>query len=811
MSDLTPIALAKLGQTFPVGQVIQGVAQPNANWLALDGSSYPKANYPALANILTGLPFTLSEASWSSPQGVPQPRMNTYTWRQLPDETILVWGYDTGSYVSYERRIIWGKPSTGWKTCLLPAPAGTAYNAALYSAFVCGNVVMAIAMNSSTTYALYKSLDGGVTWTVITLAGLFTKVVCDATGLNIMAVDTSQIVNVSVDGGANWVKLYQIQTPAGNQGNYATVGAFYAIDYDATTGEWVFLAQSRDTAATPNYYFWYCRSVGGPGGPYTCTNILGTNVYPGGVTPANMAITSKRGNNLVINWYSPNTTAYMFAYSTDGGFTWTKNTAGTEGIPGWGLALWAGRIYCCVDGGPTNLYYAPSGTQSWVLAGVIWPASSNMPSGNYASVWSATHLTVYTPNRSLFDASNALTTVYHENSHSTDVFSIYESGVMYYYRQYATTIKTQNTAGDDGATDGLPILDRAGKTQIGCQAYANYDVNPMAYTDGSTTYMVSNYGEAHVSTDGINFTTKAAYPYNFTAGADPSSGYRYLPRSCFIGPQGYFFGTWQAYYSNTASLATVGYTTWAPAPGLQRFGTAANLNYSASFTDGCGNANYLLFIEYGSASTIYTRQITSSTAVSAYLTLNGRNIGCGTPTRVAYVNSTWLVFNTAGQLFWCTDSDPYTGTWNVIGNIPGTIVGAGYVGGSWVIATTTALWRASVLNAGGWALVNFTPPNAIAGTWAPVWISTGLGFLAVGGTKCFAVTGDGITWAYFDVTTLADANIENFTMVQGPAWLAYTPSRAMVRFTLNTAASGNFIAPAIPNKTPGLTYYIKAK
>ena len=816
--SIDAITLNTLNQAFPIGFVAEAPVAPSSAWLALDGSSYLKASYPALAPQMSSNQLALAEASFALPYGAVQQRVQINAWRRQPDGTTVGFGSMTGNTGSQESRVAWGTVAGGWKSSFIPASGAGYWD--IYRPYVCGSVVvMGGYYNTTPTYRIIKSTNAGASFTQMQVTFQPLRMACDATGSNFLASDGTYLY-WSTDGGMSW---QQTRT-------FGAIGTCFvqAVEWDSTTNEWwitftgqdsgasnwykSYIAKTTSISGTPTWTTYMVHSTGGTAGSdgigtmiVKRGNLIATGIRLYGQTQDAIVYSPDNG----VTWYT--TTNVVYWSSTSNGAAGTNAAGSTTGNAGYcqqGFeVLNAMVIFPLADG--SALQYATAGGAPVTLCTLTAGAHNGI-------IGSANYVCWNRGQRVMVDTSKTVTNPYNETAnHGAEFFAVYDSSSgspkLYTHGNYEPFIRLYLGAGDDGNCDCARLLDQTGRTIGPFNAYTPVNIDPYSWTDGTNSYVLGSLGEVFSSPDGVNLTTRAAKPFNL---AWDNYNERAVPQSCFLGPQSTLFAAWK--YWNASNTYQGLFISWQPTATWRNYVTATGANVSTGngYYDLCGNGSFILAV--AGTSTISSRNITGATALNAYLSLTSRSLGgVGNMVRCWYLGNTWFLLDSGGALYAGNDNaDPNLATFVKITTIPNAVIAVGYAGGITTAFTATHCWKTgNPTTPSAWTInPGFLPPGIAANTFIPRATWTMPGYTVVGGYRLFAVSTDGVNWAFFDVTTLADVDITQVYGFQGPSFIAITSGRYQYKFTVTASASGTlFLMPAIQHRTPGMAYFARAK
>ena len=283
--------------------------------------------------------------SWSQQSGAPSQRYATFIIDDIGNTAITTSitniSGTQGPFVTIDRGATWTRKATG-----MAFPPGAA---TLACCLARSKPSVMYASVESAGY-LYKSTNGGDSWTELTSAGLrdWRSIYCDSVGSNIVATAWNSYIHRSTDGGSNWTVL-------SNSGQY--------INWDQT-----FISDDGRTIA-------------------------------GAISGLNIAVSTNGGSNFTLNssfgnyfWRGLSGSSdgrVLFAghlngaaLSKDSGATWVditssiggtgtcSNTAVSADGSKLATAKNNGNIYVSQDGGTTWVTQTSAGTSTWEGIGI---------------------------------------------------------------------------------------------------------------------------------------------------------------------------------------------------------------------------------------------------------------------------------------------------------------------------------------------------------------------------------------------------------------------------------------------------------
>ena len=312
---------------------------------------------------------TVYTYTWQEQAGAPAQRYATFDIDDSGDIAITTRWTATdggeGPYISTDTGATWTRKVTGMT---FPISAST-------------NSPCLARSNPSIMYApvnfsgyLYKSTNGGDSWTELTSAGArgWNSITCDSTGSNVVASASSTNLYKSTDGGSNWTVL-------SNSGAYT--------NWDQT-----FISDDGNVIAGIVFGTNVIVSTDG-GSTFTSNTSFGSKNWRGlsGSSDGRILFASHVGGT------------GGAALSVDFGATWTDVTSSVGGLGTyWNTAVSingnklatardGGTIYVSQDGGTTWVEQTSAGTRAWEGIGIS-PDGTTLMAGTTGSAkpWVAT-------------------------------------------------------------------------------------------------------------------------------------------------------------------------------------------------------------------------------------------------------------------------------------------------------------------------------------------------------------------------------------------------------------------------------------
>lgn len=277
----------------------------------------------------------------------------TYTWVQqtlAPDQRYFMLNTDNtgtnvasstalagqGPYISTDGGATWNERKSGMTI-------GSAYTTDVCFARASPTTVYA----SLRTGYLYKSTNGGTSWSELTSAGsrAWSSIRCSSTGIYVIATVDAGSIYRSADGGSTWTALTAAGTRRWDQGNISENGQVLSV---STFNELVYVSTDGGATWTPNTSFgiqnWRGLSASADGSVIFGARVgssrpaLSTNTGATWTSLSSVGVagdwlntaTSINGNKLVTAVYNDAALLPGYIYvSQDKGATWTQvNSAG---------------------------------------------------------------------------------------------------------------------------------------------------------------------------------------------------------------------------------------------------------------------------------------------------------------------------------------------------------------------------------------------------------------------------------------------------------------------------------------------------
>lgn len=313
---------------------------------------------------------TVYTYSWAEQSGAPAQRYATFDIDDTGDVAITTrWTATDGAegpYISTDKGVSWTRKVSGM----------------VFGASSVTNSPCLARSNPSVMYApvnssgyLYKSTNGGDSWTELTSAGArgWNSISCDSTGSNVVASAVSTNLYKSTDGGSTWTVLSNSgaytnwdQTFISDDGNVIAGVVFGTNVIVSTNGGTTFTSNTsygakswRGLSGSSDGSVLFASYVGTSGGAALSTDSGATwmdvtSLVGGAGTYWNTSV-SLNGNKLVTA--KDGGAIYV---SQDGGTTWEEQTsAGTRGWEGIGITA---------DG--TTIMAGTGSAKPWVATGV---------------------------------------------------------------------------------------------------------------------------------------------------------------------------------------------------------------------------------------------------------------------------------------------------------------------------------------------------------------------------------------------------------------------------------------------------------